>query len=82
MSDAKEFVIGGLSGMSASAVTHPIDLIKVRMLLHGELQPNQRARLSIARAVVAREGVRGLYSGLSAALVRQSLYSTYGNAFG
>jgi len=25
---------------------------------------------------VAREGVRGLYSGLSAALVRQSLYST------
>jgi solute carrier family 25 oxoglutarate transporter 11 len=51
-------------------------LIKVRMLLHGELQANERAKLSIARAVVAREGVRGLYSGLSAALVRQSLYST------
>jgi hypothetical protein len=59
-----------------TAVTHPIDLIKVRMLLHGELQANERAKLSIARAVVAREGVRGLYSGLSAALVRQSLYST------
>jgi len=76
VSDVKEFVIGGLSGMSASAVTHPIDLIKVRMLLHGELQSNQRARLSIVWQVVQREGIRGLYSGLSAALVRQSLYST------
>jgi solute carrier family 25 oxoglutarate transporter 11 len=76
VSDAKEFVIGGLSGMSASAVTHPIDLIKVRMLLHGELQSNQRAKLSIVWQVVQREGIRGLYSGLSAALVRQSLYST------
>ena len=72
----KEFVAGGLAAMTASSFTHPIDLIKVRMLLHGEQQAGTAARLSIVGDVVRREGLLGLYRGLSAALMRQGLYST------
>jgi len=62
--------------MSASSVTHPIDLLKVRMLLFGEQAKNQSAKLTLVREIVAREGMLGLYSGLSAALLRQALFST------
>ena len=72
----KEFVVGGLAAMTASTVTHPIDLLKVRMLLHGEQQAGTVARLSLVADVVRSEGVRGLYRGLSASLLRQALYST------
>mmetsp|Transcript_22299 Transcript_22299/g.54465 ORF Transcript_22299/g.54465 Transcript_22299/m.54465 type:complete len:298 (+) Transcript_22299:132-1025(+) len=72
----REFVIGGLSAMTASTCTHPIDLVKVRMLLHGQMQRGAAARLTIVRDIYAGEGVRGFYRGLTAALSRQALYST------
>lgn len=70
-------VCGGLAAMSASACTHPLDLLKVRLQLSGELDPT-RPRASIpdtVRLMLQREGVRGFYRGLSASLLRQALYS-------
>ena len=72
----KEFIVGGASAMTASSITHPIDLVKVRMLLYGELQKNTYSRLSIFKNIFKKEGIRGMYNGVSAALFRQSLFST------
>jgi solute carrier family 25 oxoglutarate transporter 11 len=73
---AKEFLIGGLAAISASTITHPVDLIKVRMLLHGEQQKNALPKLSLITSLVKSEGVSGLYAGVSAAWVRQAFFST------
>lgn len=63
--------------MAASACTHPLDLIKVRFQLAGELDSRavRPGAWSMLRGMVAREGFSGFYSGLSASLLRQALYS-------
>eukprot|EP00842_Homolaphlyctis_polyrhiza_P004322 jgi/Hompol1/4891/HPOL_001034-RA len=79
------FVFGGLSCMSAALVTHPVDTIKVRLQLQGELAKRTAGPatplkyngfISGMRTVVAEEGLRGLYKGLSASLLREATYST------
>lgn len=56
------------------APTHP----QVRLQLIGEgVKGHVRpSALSVARDVVQHEGVRGLYSGLSASITRQATYGT------
>ena len=63
--------------MGASACTHPLDLIKVRFQLAGELDARavRPGAWTMLRGMVAREGIAGFYSGLSASLLRQALYS-------
>ncbi|KAL8243139.1 hypothetical protein R6Q59_009397 [Mikania micrantha] len=98
---AKGFVEGGIASIVAGCSTHPLDLIKVRMQLHGESvavpNPNLRPAFAYSGAVtmpqpppaLARagpvsvgvkifqtEGVAALFSGISATVLRQSLYST------
>lgn len=89
----KGFVEGGLASIVAGSATHPLDLIKVRMQLQGEiaaptsyllagvspaniqsLQPKNA--LSVGRQVVQSEGVMALYSGVTASILRQVLYSS------
>lgn len=73
------FACGGLAACFASSVIHPIDLTKVRLQLAGQsLKPGERkpGALSVMRAALRQDGVRGLYSGLSAALTRQATYGT------
>lgn len=102
----KGFVEGGLAATIAGCATHPLDLIKVRMQLQGEVQmataqplpaslswalDGGRSRVTAAAVIAARpnnnplsvvtslvqsEGVRGLYSGVSATILRQLLYSS------
>lgn len=69
-------VAGGAAAITASCITHPLDVIKLRMCLTGELTPGVHPRLSLVRAMYATEGVRGFYAGLSAAVLRQALFST------
>ena len=87
MMDWKGFAEGGLASMIAGFATHPLDLIKVRMQLQGEtavLGASALAYAPVGRAgplgvgiEVARcEGVKALYSGVSATLLRQVLYSS------
>ncbi|CAM6126577.1 unnamed protein product [Calypogeia fissa] len=89
----KGFIEGGLASIVAGSVTHPLDLIKVRMQLQGEiaapasyllagispsnLQTRQSGNaLAVGRQVVQTEGVMALYSGVTASILRQVLYSS------
>ena len=73
---AKEYVVGGASAISASCVTHPIDVLKVRMFIYGELQKSMYPRLALIKEVYVEGGVPAFYRGLSATIVRQALFST------
>ncbi|XP_010520757.1 PREDICTED: mitochondrial uncoupling protein 4 [Tarenaya hassleriana] len=96
---AKGFIEGGIASIVAGCSTHPLDLIKVRLQLHGESSsavPNLRPALSfnspapgfpvtspprvgpisLGVRIVQSEGAVALFSGVSATLLRQTLYST------
>ncbi|EGI58278.1 PREDICTED: mitochondrial 2-oxoglutarate/malate carrier protein-like [Acromyrmex echinatior] len=64
------FVIGGMSGVIAQIVTHPMDVIKIRM------QVSQDTLRVAALRMFCTNGVCGFYAGLSAALLRQLTYTT------
>ena len=88
----KGFLSGSLGAMASGAVTHPIDLVKVRMQLYGQgseasgsasKAPPLKAPPGMMRTgylVVKHEGTFGLYKGLSASLMRQA--SFIGTKFG
>ena len=72
------FVSGGIGDMVACCVSHPLDVLKVRMQLRGELSSVSK-KTSMARQVskiVNRSGWLTFYDGLSASLLRQSTFST------
>lgn len=69
-STVKPFVNGGASGMLATCVIQPIDMIKVR------IQLGQGSAVHVAKTMIAQEGFGSLYKGLSAGLLRQATYTT------
>ncbi|KAL3479925.1 mitochondrial carrier domain-containing protein [Aspergillus californicus] len=75
---ALPFANGGLAGMSATAVIQPIDMIKVRLQLAGEgVRSGPRpSAFGVARNIIASGKVLDLYTGLSAGLLRQAVYTT------
>jgi solute carrier family 25 oxoglutarate transporter 11 len=75
---ALPFVNGGLAGMTATAVIQPIDMIKVRLQLAGEGQKTgpRPTALSVTKNIIASGKVLDLYTGLSAGLLRQAVYTT------
>lgn len=74
----KPYICGGSSAMFASACIHPIDLTKVRLQLIGEGTKGvpRPSAIAVMKMVAEKEGVRALYSGLSASLTRQATYGT------
>lgn len=70
--NALKFAFGGMSGMAATCVVQPLDLIKTRMQLGG----GGRSSFTVAGEIIAREGFFSLYTGLSAGLLRQATYTT------
>lgn len=75
---ALPFINGGLSGMFATCVIQPIDMIKVRLQLAGEGSKGgpKPTPISVTRDVIAQGKVLDLYTGLSAGLLRQAVYTT------
>lgn len=75
---ALPFINGGISGMVATTVIQPVDMIKVRIQLAGEGTAGgpKPTPLSVARGIVASGKVLDLYTGLSAGLLRQAVYTT------
>lgn len=64
--------------MAATLFVQPLDLVKNRMQLSGEMGA-ARQYTSSGQALVTilkAEGVRGIYAGLSAGLLRQATYTT------
>ncbi|OGE49222.1 hypothetical protein PENARI_c022G09396 [Penicillium arizonense] len=75
---ALPFINGGLAGMTATAVIQPVDMVKVRLQLAGEgarTGPRPSA-LGITRDIIASGKALDLYTGLSAGLLRQAVYTT------
>ncbi|EGX43293.1 hypothetical protein AOL_s00215g29 [Orbilia oligospora ATCC 24927] len=75
------FVNGGFAGVMASCVIQPVDMIKVRIQLAGEGTKSfaggaKVTPISVARDIVSKGKVLDLYSGLSAAVLRQVAYTT------
>lgn len=75
---ALPFVNGGLAGMVATSAIQPIDMIKVRLQLAGEGVKTgpKPTPLSVTREIIAAGKVLDLYTGLSAGLLRQAVYTT------
>jgi solute carrier family 25 oxoglutarate transporter 11 len=96
MDQWKGFAEGGMASMIAGFATHPLDLIKVRMQLQGEVTaspalsyaidgvrvhaeavaPRRPGPFGVGLSVARSEGVQALYSGVSATVLRQFLYSS------
>ncbi len=78
MRAALPFINGGLSGMVATTVIQPVDMVKVRIQLAGEgVAGGPKATpLSVTREILASGRALDLYTGLSAGLLRQAVYTT------
>ena len=60
------FICGGGAALVAITCTHPIDVVKTRLQVQGELGANDRAYRGIVSSlgtIARREGTRGLYMG-------------------
>ncbi len=75
---ALPFVNGGLAGMTATTVIQPIDMVKVRLQLAGEGAKTgpRPSPLAVTRDIIASGKFTDLYTGLSAGLLRQAVYTT------
>lgn len=78
MRGALPFINGGAAGMIATTCIQPVDMIKVRLQLAGEGVSSgpKPSPFGIARDIVAKGRVADLYTGLSAGLLRQAVYTT------
>ncbi|KAI1326611.1 mitochondrial carrier domain-containing protein [Xylariaceae sp. FL0255] len=78
MRAALPFINGGVSGIVATTVIQPIDMIKVRLQLAGEgvATGPKPTPLSVTREILAQGKVLDLYTGLSAGVLRQAVYTT------
>ena len=75
---AEQVVLAGVSNAVAATATNPIDVAKVRLQMQGEgtrAAGNLRGVSHALAAIASREGLSGLYRGLSASLVRELSYS-------
>ncbi|KAF7553225.1 hypothetical protein G7046_g7154 [Stylonectria norvegica] len=75
---ALPFINGGVAGMVATSAIQPIDMVKVRIQLAGEgiSTGPKPTPLSVTRQIIASGRALDLYTGLSAGLLRQAVYTT------
>uniref|UniRef100_A0A0A9H7B3 Uncharacterized protein n=1 Tax=Arundo donax TaxID=35708 RepID=A0A0A9H7B3_ARUDO len=66
----RPFVSGGASGMLATYVIQPVDMVKVR------IQLGEGSAAQVAKNMLANEGFNSFYKGLSAGSLRQGAYTT------
>ncbi|CAG5115114.1 unnamed protein product [Candidula unifasciata] len=73
-----KFLFGGTAGMAATVFVQPLDLVKNRMQLSGVGGEKRQYKTSFhaLASILKNEGVLGIYTGLSAGLLRQATYTT------
>jgi solute carrier family 25 oxoglutarate transporter 11 len=78
MRAALPFINGGLAGMTATSVIQPVDMIKVRLQLAGEgIKTGPKPTpVTVFKDILAQGKIMDLYTGLSAGLLRQAVYTT------
>jgi solute carrier family 25 oxoglutarate transporter 11 len=70
----KPFATGSLAGMAATCCIQPVDMVKVRIqLLAGSAEA--AGPLTIAGNMMRSEGIAAFYTGLTAGLTRQVVYT-------
>ncbi|XP_020292454.1 mitochondrial uncoupling protein Bmcp isoform X2 [Pseudomyrmex gracilis] len=80
--DWRPFVYGGLASIIAELCTFPLDTTKTRLQVQGQKYDQKLARLKYTGMIDAllqisqQEGIKGLYSGISSAILRQATYGT------
>ena len=74
LTTAKPFLVGSIAGSVATCCIQPMDMVKTRIQLSatngGVTNP-----LTIGSQLLRDEGFSGLYSGLSAGILRQVVYT-------
>lgn len=75
------FIVGGLSGLTATTVIQPVDMIKVRIQIKAEDLAKSGQKGSVSPFVVLKEihstsGIAGFYKGIDSAYARQIFYTT------
>lgn len=70
------FVQACLGGVTGWLFVHPMDVLKVRLQLQGGEGGQKIGTFKTALNVIEKEGFLALYSGLSAAIMRQVVYTT------
>ncbi|OQR81608.1 solute carrier family 25, member 30-like [Thraustotheca clavata] len=76
-----KILLAGIANASAAAITNPIDVLKVRMQLEGELASTRDmprrypSFLGGARTIYSGEGIKGFYKGLVPSVARDGFYS-------
>jgi solute carrier family 25 oxoglutarate transporter 11 len=78
MRAALPFINGGLAGMTATTVIQPVDMVKVRLQLAGEGVKTgpKPTPVTVFKDIIASGKVLDLYTGLSAGILRQAVYTT------
>eukprot|EP00760_Papus_ankaliazontas_P025365 PhM_4_TR2670/c0_g1_i1/m.52167/K15085/SLC25A42; solute carrier family 25, member 42 len=68
------FLAGSLAGVTATAATYPLDLLRARMAVSHEAHPTYR---SITREIVAKQGWLGLTAGMSVTLKGIAIHDAF-----
>lgn len=71
-----KFFFGGSAGMVATCFVQPLDLVKTRMQVGKSASGAKPSTFSVVSGIVKNEGIKTLYTGLSAGLLRQATYTT------
>lgn len=73
-------MLAGVSSIAAQSCTHPIETVKARMQISSEAgrknAGNYNSIGSTFKAIISKEGFKGLYKGISAAYARELIYSS------
>ncbi|EPQ66713.1 Bgt-1129 [Blumeria graminis f. sp. tritici] len=72
------FINGGIAGIIATTLVQPIDMIKVRLQLSGEASKSgfTTSPISVFRDITSTGKLIDLYTGISAGILRQAVYTT------
>jgi solute carrier family 25 S-adenosylmethionine transporter 26 len=69
------FVAGAIGDTSASLFIVPAEVLKLRMQCHIESNAKRKSMLTLTREIYVAEGVRGLFRGWGATVMRDAPYS-------
>ncbi|KAK5641954.1 hypothetical protein RI129_010501 [Pyrocoelia pectoralis] len=70
-----KFLFAATSGVAATLVCYPLDLVKNRMQVYGKTNKGKITAMNVVNIIRREHGFLGLYKGLGASVVRQTLYT-------